>query len=318
MDGREGLLGRARGNVARDQGEAARPPGQRPSASLPCPVAPAARGHGKLDRTCTAFALSPRWGSCLTRGDETRFERGAGAIGNLAKARPFPRKTQARDGLPRRGRGSKNEEKTMAIRFLTTAPLSFCSPARLLPTAAKSSTVSNRRSPRRRPARVPPRVECPQPSIRSRCSKAISRATRPHRDAAAGQAGVPASPHQEQVLAEPAAGGDAASGQQAADLVAQASDMAQRATRQAACRKWRRQRIFSVSTRQKARYQEARPGWQPRALAIISARARVIAAVFCCRTFIPARRMSGSPRAASDEAGFPSASPLRPCRGQGR
>jgi hypothetical protein len=45
-------------------------------------------------------------------------------------------------------------------------------------------------------------------------------------DAAAGQAGVPASPHQEQVLAEPAAGGDAASGQQAADLVAQASDMA--------------------------------------------------------------------------------------------
>ena len=45
-------------------------------------------------------------------------------------------------------------------------------------------------------------------------------------DATAGQAGVPASPHQEQVLAEPAAGGDAASGQQAADLVAQASDMA--------------------------------------------------------------------------------------------
>ena len=44
-------------------------------------------------------------------------------------------------------------------------------------------------------------------------------------DATAGQAGVPASPHQEQVLAEPAAGGDA-SGQQAADLVAQASDMA--------------------------------------------------------------------------------------------
>jgi hypothetical protein len=45
-------------------------------------------------------------------------------------------------------------------------------------------------------------------------------------DAAAGQAGVPASPHQKQVLAEPAAGGNAASGQQAADLVAQASDMA--------------------------------------------------------------------------------------------
>jgi hypothetical protein len=41
-------------------------------------------------------------------------------------------------------------------------------------------------------------------------------------DAAAGQAGVPASPHQEQVLAEPAAGGNA----QAADLVSQASDMA--------------------------------------------------------------------------------------------
>jgi hypothetical protein len=43
---------------------------------------------------------------------------------------------------------------------------------------------------------------------------------------AGGQADVPASPHQEQVLAEPAAGGKAASGQQAADLVAQASDMA--------------------------------------------------------------------------------------------
>ena len=42
---------------------------------------------------------------------------------------------------------------------------------------------------------------------------------------AGGQAAVPASPHQEQVLAEPAAG-KAASGQQAADLVAQAGDMA--------------------------------------------------------------------------------------------
>ena len=42
---------------------------------------------------------------------------------------------------------------------------------------------------------------------------------------AGGQAAVPASPHQEQVLAEPAAG-KAASGQQAADLVARASDMA--------------------------------------------------------------------------------------------
>ena len=39
---------------------------------------------------------------------------------------------------------------------------------------------------------------------------------------AGGQAGVPASPHQEQALAEPAAGGNA----QAADLVSQASDMA--------------------------------------------------------------------------------------------
>jgi hypothetical protein len=41
---------------------------------------------------------------------------------------------------------------------------------------------------------------------------------------------VPASPHQQQVLAEPAAGpgaGDGASAQQAADLVAQAGDMAQ-------------------------------------------------------------------------------------------
>jgi hypothetical protein len=45
-------------------------------------------------------------------------------------------------------------------------------------------------------------------------------------DAAAGQAGVPASPHQKQVLAKPAAGGNAASGQQATDLVAQASEMA--------------------------------------------------------------------------------------------
>ena len=42
-------------------------------------------------------------------------------------------------------------------------------------------------------------------------------------DATAGQAGAPASPHQEQVLAEPAAG---PSGQEAADLVAQANDMA--------------------------------------------------------------------------------------------
>jgi hypothetical protein len=44
------------------------------------------------------------------------------------------------------------------------------------------------------------------------------------------QGAIPASPHQEQVLAEPAAGpagGDAASGQQAADLVAQAGDMAE-------------------------------------------------------------------------------------------
>ena len=48
---------------------------------------------------------------------------------------------------------------------------------------------------------------------------------------AAGQADVPESPHQQQVLAEPAAGatggGNAASGQQATDLVTQASDMAE-------------------------------------------------------------------------------------------
>jgi hypothetical protein len=42
-------------------------------------------------------------------------------------------------------------------------------------------------------------------------------------DAAAGQSGVPASPHQQQVLAEPGAG---PSGKQAADLVSQASDLA--------------------------------------------------------------------------------------------
>jgi hypothetical protein len=46
---------------------------------------------------------------------------------------------------------------------------------------------------------------------------------------AAGQADVPASPHQKQVLAEsaagPAGGGDADPDQQAAELVAQASDM---------------------------------------------------------------------------------------------
>ena len=41
---------------------------------------------------------------------------------------------------------------------------------------------------------------------------------------AGGQADVPASPHQQQVLAEPAAGGNAPSGQQAADLVARLSD----------------------------------------------------------------------------------------------
>ena len=42
---------------------------------------------------------------------------------------------------------------------------------------------------------------------------------------AAGQADVPASPHQEQTLAEPAAGAD--SGQQAAELVAQAGEMSE-------------------------------------------------------------------------------------------
>jgi hypothetical protein len=47
----------------------------------------------------------------------------------------------------------------------------------------------------------------------------------------AGQADIPASPHQQQALAEPAAGpsggGNAASGQQAAELVAQAGEMAE-------------------------------------------------------------------------------------------
>jgi hypothetical protein len=42
----------------------------------------------------------------------------------------------------------------------------------------------------------------------------------------AGQADMPATPHQQQVLAEPAAG-SAASGEQAAELVAQAGDMAE-------------------------------------------------------------------------------------------
>ena len=46
------------------------------------------------------------------------------------------------------------------------------------------------------------------------------------KSAAAGETGVPASPQQEQVLAETRAGGDAAAEQQAAGLVAQASDMA--------------------------------------------------------------------------------------------
>jgi hypothetical protein len=48
---------------------------------------------------------------------------------------------------------------------------------------------------------------------------------------AAGQTDVPESPHQQQVLAEPAAGatsgGNAASSQQATDLITQASDMAE-------------------------------------------------------------------------------------------
>jgi hypothetical protein len=47
----------------------------------------------------------------------------------------------------------------------------------------------------------------------------------------AGQADVPASPHQQQVLADPAAGpagsGDAAAGEQAADLIAAAGDMSE-------------------------------------------------------------------------------------------
>ena len=49
--------------------------------------------------------------------------------------------------------------------------------------------------------------------------------------AGAGAPDVRPSPHQQEVLAEPAAGpassGDAASGQQAADLIAQAGDMAE-------------------------------------------------------------------------------------------
>jgi hypothetical protein len=44
---------------------------------------------------------------------------------------------------------------------------------------------------------------------------------------AAGQADVPASPHQQQVLAEPAAGPSGGGVQQAADLVAEAGDMAE-------------------------------------------------------------------------------------------
>ena len=97
VDGRAGLPDWARANVARDQSQAARPPAQRPSASLPCPVAPAAPGRGKLDRTCTAFAISPRCGSCLTRGDETRFECGG-------RSRREPRKGQtvsSQDPVPR-------------------------------------------------------------------------------------------------------------------------------------------------------------------------------------------------------------------------
>jgi hypothetical protein len=45
--------------------------------------------------------------------------------------------------------------------------------------------------------------------------------------AGAGQADVPASSHQQQVLAEPAAGAAGGGVQQAADLVAEAGDMAQ-------------------------------------------------------------------------------------------
>jgi hypothetical protein len=44
---------------------------------------------------------------------------------------------------------------------------------------------------------------------------------------AAGQADVPASPHQQQVLAEPVAGPSGGGVQQAADLVAEAGDMAE-------------------------------------------------------------------------------------------
>jgi hypothetical protein len=57
----------------------------------------------------------------------------------------------------------------------------------------------------------------------------------------AGQADIPPSPHQEQLLADPAAGpaggGDAASGQQAADLVAQAGDMAEAGNEQGCMQK---------------------------------------------------------------------------------
>ena len=113
----------------------------------------------------------------------------------------------------------------MSMRFLTTSAVilmiagpAFADCSQEIEKSQRGGDRGRDRSEYRR------RPDFPQQSIRSRCSQAISRATRPH-PAPAVRPRVPASPHQEQALAEPAAG-KAASGQQAADLVAQASDMA--------------------------------------------------------------------------------------------
>jgi hypothetical protein len=119
-----------------------------------------------------------------------------------------------------------NEEKTMAIRFLTTsaAILLLAGPA-FADCSQELESVKQAVTEAETGAST---AESGMPATKhqERVLKGDQQGDKAASDAAAAQAGVPASPHQEQVLAEPAAGGSAASGQQAADLVAQASDMA--------------------------------------------------------------------------------------------
>jgi hypothetical protein len=128
--------------------------------------------------------------------------------------------------MPEARSRNSNEEKAMSIRFLTTsaAILLIAGPAfadcsqeieSLKAAVTEAETGASTAG-----------TGMPATKHQEQVLAGDQQANKSSADAAAGQAGVPASPHQEQVLAEPAARGHAASGQQAADLVTQASDMA--------------------------------------------------------------------------------------------